>query len=581
MPLDIRSHSLRVSAPLEAVLDSLNDPALLIDRRKKVCWLSAAAASLLGVSAAQAAGRPCWEVVASEVCGPQCPLDQDWEQRGVKCHVGAYLQQGEQKIPVTLNTTTVRNQAGRPVGLIESIRDVRQVSNLVSELRRNRDEILARESRMEAILNSISEGVFTTDDNLCVTSFNKTAQQITGWSEADVLGRPCYELLGFRPRELSPLQRTILCGTPVDDVETSFRHKSGSRIQVRVHTSLLKDAEGKVLGGVETFRDMGEMKRLAMRYMDQTPFWGIVGKSRRLHEVFDLVEQIKESDSTVLVTGESGTGKGLLARAIHLSGRRADKPFVKVNCSVFAETLLESELFGHERGAFTGAVKTTRGRFEVANGGTIFLDEIGEVSKNIQLKLLGVLQERAFERVGSSRPMQVDVRIIAATNKDLLKAVRNREFREDLFYRLNVIPIHLPPLRERREDIPLLADFTAEKFCERTGRKAKRLTPEAMALLSSYKWPGNVRELENVVEHGLVCSRGQTISPDSLPAYLLEATGVANGCGVRSGGWPEDTEERRILAALEAAKWNKKKAAESLQINRATLWRKMRRYEIA
>jgi len=282
----------------------------------------------------------------------------------------------------------------------------------------------------------------------------------------------------------------------------------------------------------------------------------------------------------VIITGESGTGKGLLARAIHLSGRRRDKPFVKVNCSVFAETLLESELFGHERGAFTGAMSVRKGRFEVANGGTLFLDEIGEVSKNIQLKLLGVLQEREFERVGSSQPLKVDVRVVAATNKDLLKAVRSKEFREDLYYRLNVIPIHLPALRERREDIPLLADFTIQKFCERTGRKPKRLGAEAMALLTGYSWPGNVRELENVIEHGLVCSRGQTISADSLPAYLVQAAGRVGGSNAARFGL-HDTDEKRILAALEAAKWNKKRAAESLGVNRATLWRKMRRYGIA
>jgi PAS domain S-box-containing protein len=562
MQLQVVSRSLNVAIPLEAVLDGLGEAAVLIDRHKRVSWLNHMASSLLGRSPAEAIGKPCWEVVGSELCGQPCPLIR-----------------GEQRIPVCLNAARVQDEAGRPFGTVELIRDARQVSALVSDLRRSRDEILSKELRMEAILNSISEGVFTTDESLLFTSFNKTAEQITGWKEEEVLGKPCYEVLGFRPRELSPLQRTIQCGTPATGVESTFRHKSGSRIPVQVHTSLLKDAEGKVLGCVETFRDLGEMKRLAMRYMDQTPFWGIVGKSRRLRELLEMVEQIKDSDSTVLITGESGTGKGLLAKAIHLTGRRRDKPFVKVNCSVFAETLLESELFGHERGAFTGALRTTKGRFEVANGGTIFLDEIGEVSKNIQLKLLGVLQEREFERVGSSRPLKVDVRVVAATNKNLLKAVRNREFREDLYYRLNVIPLHLPPLRERREDIPLLADFIIQKFSERTGRKAKRLGAESLALLTGYSWPGNVRELENAIEHGLVCSRGQTISPDSLPAYLLETAGPANSSAPRGGS--NSSEEDRIRAALEAAKWNKKKAAESLNINRATLWRKMRRYGIA
>ena len=578
MSLEAVSRSLDLSVLLENILDSLGEAVVLIDRHKRLLWLNPAAVGLLGTSLKEAVGQPCWEVMASELCGPSCPLERDWEHQDLKTHLGVNLKRGERSIPVCINSATVRDGRGRPFGIIELIRDARQVSALVDQLKRSRDEILTRELRMEAILNSITEGVFTTDETLSITSFNKPAERITGWSEADVLGKPCYELLGFRPRELSPLQRTILCGIDVEE-ETTFRHKNGSRIPVRVQTSLLKDAEGKVLGGVETFRDLGEMKRLAMRYMDQTPFWGIVGKSRRLREIMDLVELIKDSNSTVLITGESGTGKGLLARAIHLSGQRRAKPFVKVNCSVFAESLLESELFGHERGAFTGAVRTTKGRFEVANGGTIFLDEIGEVSKNIQLKLLGVLQEREFERVGSSQPVKIDVRVVAATNKDLLKAVRNKEFREDLYYRLNVIPIHLPPLRERREDIPLLADFIIQKFCERTGRKFKRLTAEAMSLLTHYPWPGNIRELENVIEHGLVCSRGQSVSADSLPTYLLESSGQNNGLSPRFG--PHDTEEKRILAALEASKWNKSKAAETLGVNRATLWRKMRRYGIA
>jgi PAS domain S-box-containing protein len=576
MSLESVSRSLSVSVPLESILEGLDEAAVLIDRDKRVRWLNRVAVELLGAGADEAVGRPCWEVVASDICGAKCLLDGDWEPQGMKCHLGARLKRHERAIPVSVRTAGVQDRRGHQWGMIELLRDARQISGLVVDLQRSRDEILAKELRMEAILNSISEGVMTTDGNLKVIGFNRTAERITGWGEKEVLGKSCPDLLGFRPKE-SPLQRTILCGTPVLGEETTFRHKSGSRIPVRVNTSLLRDANGKVLGGVETFRDLGEMKRLAMRYMDQTPFWGIVGKSRKLREVLDLVGQIKDSGSTVLITGESGTGKGLLAKAVHLSGERRDKPFVKVNCSVFAESLLESELFGHERGAFTGAVRATKGRFEVAHGGTLFLDEIGEVSKNIQLKLLGVLQEREFERVGSSRPVKVDVRIIAATNKDLLKAVRNREFREDLYYRLNVIPIHLPPLRERRDDIPLLADFIIGKFAERTGRKPKRLSAEAMSRLHGYAWAGNVRELENVIEHGLVCSRGQAITPDSLPAYLLEAAVHASGGDQRAGGG----EEKRILEALEAAKWNRKKAAESLNINRATLWRRMRRYGMA
>jgi PAS domain S-box-containing protein len=580
MAIETVSRYLGLSIVLEDLLGTLGAAAILIDPQKRVRWLNPAAAEILETSLPEASGRPCWEVVASDACGPACAVDGDLggQEESHAVHIGMRLVRGECQTPISIQGVRAKDRTGREVGTLCLIRDVRQIAGLVADLRRSCDHFLARELRTRAILNSITEGVFTTDETLAITSFNKTAERITGWTQSEVLGKPCYDILGYRPKELSPLQRTMLCGANIE-TETFFRHRNGSRIPVRVHTSLLKDVEGQVLGGVETFRDVGEMKRLAMRYMDQTPFFGIVGKNRRLREILDLLQVIKDSDSTVLITGESGTGKGLLAKAIHLTSHRAERPFVKVNCSVFAESLLESELFGHERGAFTGAVKARKGRFEVADGGTVFLDEIGEVSKNIQLKLLGVLQEKEFERVGGSEPHKADVKIIAATNKDLLKAVRNREFREDLFYRLNVIPIHLPPLRERREDIPLLADFFIQKFCGRTGRKPKRMSAEALSLLGGYSWPGNIRELENAIEHGLVCSRGQTTSVDSLPDYLVAASHVSAG-PVEHLKRPGNGEEARIRAALEAAKWNRTLAAGALQMNRATLWRKMRRYGI-
>lgn len=304
-------------------------------------------------------------------------------------------------------------------------------------------------------------------------------------------------------------------------------------------------------------------------------FGNIIGKSAKMQEIYELISDISHTDSTVLIQGESGTGKELIARAIHFNSPRKNKPFIVANCSAYSQNLLESELFGHEKGAFTGAIRRKIGRFELAHGGTIFLDEIGEVSPPTQLLLLRVLQDHRFERVGGEETLEVDVRIIAATNKNLMEEIKKGTFREDLYYRLNVIPIFVPPLRERRDDISLLASHFLEKFNQEKGKKISGISPEVMEILLSHQWPGNVRELENVIEHAVIIAKKDEITPKDLPQYLLqkplkEETFVTL----------QDYEKDLILKTLKELNWNKHKVAKKLKINRSTLYGKMKRYKL-
>ncbi|AFG36693.1 sigma-54-dependent transcriptional regulator [Spirochaeta africana] len=311
----------------------------------------------------------------------------------------------------------------------------------------------------------------------------------------------------------------------------------------------------------------------------QRGFKDIIGKSPLMRRVYDVVQQVAPTRASVLVTGESGVGKELIANAIHASSPRKDKPLIRVHCAALSESLLESELFGHEKGAFTGAAGRKRGRFELANGGTIFLDEIGEINPAVQIKILRVLQEKTFERVGGEETLEVDVRIIAATNRDLKKEIENGTFREDLFYRLNVVNIHVPPLRDRKEDIPLLVSAFMQDFSEENGKRVEGIDPRARAALYSYPWPGNIRELRNSIESAVVMSKDSVIQLEDLPPSITEADD-ADLIRIPLGSSMEDAERRIIESTLLANKGNKSKTAEILGIGRKTLHRKVQEYQI-
>jgi PAS domain S-box-containing protein len=463
------------------------------------------------------------------------------------------------------------------------------------------DKPLTGEKKLEAILNSVWEAVITVGRDHRIASFNRAAERMVGLPAAEVLGKDCRSILhaNFGPAQADcPMGDITEGGNPRTEVMGSLVRADGRIIPVSASWAFLEDEPGHVLGFVVSFRSFDEIERLVEARRSRFPFHGIVGKTQRLQEIFELVEMVKETDSTVLITGESGTGKGLFARAIHDLSPRREGPFVKVNCAALTETLLESELFGHVKGAFTGAVADKVGRFEAAHGGTIFLDEIGEISAGLQVKLLHVLQDHEFQRVGSSRTMKVDVRVIAATNRDLKAAMREGKFREDLFYRLHVIPIVVPPLRERKEDIPYLVEHVIRSLRKRGLDRVRSVSPEAMRCLMDYRWPGNVRELENVLERGVVCARGPVLACDALAEEVRELcrgphrvvpsqpvqTAPASSAPAASPppqAEAADGERERLRRVLDAHRWNRGEAAEALGVDRTTLWRRMKRHGLA
>jgi len=312
---------------------------------------------------------------------------------------------------------------------------------------------------------------------------------------------------------------------------------------------------------------------LAQALEKRYSFGNILGKNTRMQEVFELISDIADTDSTVLIQGESGTGKELIARAIHFNSHRKNKPFVVANCSAYSQNLLESELFGHEKGSFTGAIRRKIGRFELANGGTIFLDEIGEVSPPTQILLLRVLQDHRFERVGGEETLEVDVRVIAATNKNLTEEMKKGTFREDLYYRLNVIPIFVPPLRERKDDIPLLASYFLQKFSRERGKEVTSFSPEVIEILLAHSWPGNVRELENVIDHAIIISKQEKVLAKDLPQFFFQKP-----LPPQEFTTLQDYEKNLILKTLQDTNWNKHKTSKKLNINRSTLYGKIKRY---
>lgn len=429
------------------------------------------------------------------------------------------------------------------------------------------------------ILDSIGEGVFTVDKNFRITFFNHAAEQITGFKREEMVGKFCKSVCNSgNCMEACPIAHVLQTDKKIYGRDSTMNHRNGSILDVKLNASVLYTKDHEPDGGVLSFRDMTESEALKSRLKNAGQFHGIVGHSKAMHDVFQLIEEISDSDASVIILGESGTGKEMIADAVHASGKRKKKPFVKVNCSIFSPQLLAGEMFGHVRGAFTGAIKDRKGRFELADEGTIFLDEVAEMSLEMQLQLLRILQSGTFERIGESITRRVDVRVIAATNKNLRRALENGEFREDLYYRLNVIPIEIPPLRERVEDIPYLVRHFIDKYSAIYAKNIQDIDDDALDLLIKYQWPGNVRELENIIEYLFARSKsGETLHAERLPEKIrctVESTTL-----LKSNRLPRH-KDAEILQLLKKHHWNKSKAAKELSIGRTTLWRKLKSMEL-
>jgi len=468
---------------------------------------------------------------------------------------------------------------------------------------------------LNQILDTMAEGLFTLDDNGIITSWNKSMEKISGYTAGEAVGQGCGLLQCSRCYGQNCPADIRKCGVilhgKTEAKECSIRHKDGHKIPVIKNARLSKNDDGKVLGIVETLTDLTELQKIkktaeeAQRKLKKVYRLGnIIGKSAVMQDVFDAIRAAAASQANVLIQGGSGTGKELVAGAIHYNSANAKSPMVTVNCSALSETLLESELFGHVKGAFTGAHRDRKGRFEEADKGTIFLDEIGELTPYMQVKLLRVLQEREIERVGDSRKIKIDIRIIAATHKNLYEITREGKFREDLFYRLKVFPINLPPLKKRRDDIPLLVNHFIQAGNKRENKKISGISSNGMKKIMEHSWPGNIRELENAIEHAFVLCGSHQIGLKDLPVEIREARFHKIETDLNRQRQPEQKEQRSqvsfltsseqaqknptrkaltkedLMELLDECNWNKAEVGRQINKSRTSVWKYMKKWDI-
>ncbi|MBF0455056.1 MAG: sigma 54-interacting transcriptional regulator [Magnetococcales bacterium] len=440
-----------------------------------------------------------------------------------------------------------------------------------------RDQKQEAQQHLEAVFDSVQEAIITLDPDGSIRDVNRAGQQLCGLSDA-VIGRSYLSVIHCESLK-EQVSRVFEGKMPIERVEISCKNSRHESQVIHVSVSPLLNTRHQFNGIVVVILDVTRLAHLEQNRRERSRFHRLLGRSPAMRHIFSLIEDLAIVDTSVLITGDSGTGKELVAEALHFQGSRGEGPLVKVNCAGLTETLLESELFGHIKGSFTGAHKDKIGRFQLANGGTILLDEIGDISANMQTRLLRVLQERVIERVGDTRSIKLDIRVIAATNRDLQAKVNEGLFRKDLFYRLNVVEIRLPALKERTEDIPLLTDHFIGKFNQQFKKNIESVTEPVMALFKKYHWPGNVRELEHVLEHGFVVCRESAIGLAHLPRNL---SSIKRELGIveENGSGSTVSERDRVIASLQAAQWNKGQAAKALGVSRSTLYRWMERLNI-
>jgi PAS domain S-box-containing protein len=443
----------------------------------------------------------------------------------------------------------------------------------------NITDCMAQRDNYEAIFNSITDGLAIVGSDQKVTMCNAAFSAITGLSADEVIGRTL-SLLCSSNQDCGLNQailKTVASGKPVKDDAMDIVRKDGTKIPAVFTTSILHDRQGSPTGIVVLFRDLSIVENLQRKLLERDHYHGLTGRSNGMQEVYELIDSVAPSDATVLIEGESGTGKELVANAVHYQSARAHGPFIKVSCAALSETILESELFGHVKGAFTGAYRDRTGRFEQAHGGTLFLDEIGEIGSAVQVKLLRVLQEREIERVGDVKTRRVDVRIIAATNRNLKQLVQERRFREDLYYRLKVVTVEMPPLRSRKQDIPLLVAIFVKNLSAKYKKTVTGISPASMDILMEHTWPGNVRELENAMEHAFVKVRKEVLLPADFPHELCRKDSAA---GDKRGG-ARRLDRDYLIAMLKRSGGSRTRAARALGIDRTTLWRHLKKHTIA
>ncbi len=561
-------------ALLTGLLDAVGDALFVVDRERNIVYWNRQAEKLTGFSADEVLGRHCLAGIRCENCLSQCGLFEQGRLEGVRV---ALVTKDGRRLTVVKNASVLRDAAGETVGGVEWLRDETELAAGIERCQAQGAEIAARERLQAAVLGSIREGVLTIDSDWRITSFSRRAEALTGIAAADAVGRFCHEVIGSRLcRADCPARHCLETGAAEAVRTTELADPAGGELPVAEIAVPLRDASGQALGSVLLIEDRRLASEQVAAARSGARFAGMVGSSEPMQQVFRIIEQVAGSDVTVLIEGASGTGKERVARALHQRSPRRSGPFEAINCAALPEALLESELFGHAKGAFTGALRERPGRIEAAAGGTLLLDEVAETSPAIQAKLLRFLQDRSFQRVGENRTRVADVRLVAATNRDLGRAVAEGAFREDLYYRLRVIPIQLPPLRERRGDVALLAAHLLEQIAADRGRPGLSLSTAARRRLIQHDWPGNVRELINALEYAVALAPGRRIRAEDLPPEL-----AGSRRRYTAGGGDAGDERRRIVAALEQHGHNRSRSAEALGMNRVTLYRKMKRYGIS
>ncbi len=577
---------------LEGLIASTDDAVFVIDAQRRIVLVSDRAEAITGVSRAEVLGRDCLTLFKCRSCLVECGLFTHGATDDVPLVL--YGPDGED-VPIRKTARIVRDSHGEVVGAVEAFRPE---GDVVPAMDAGGAEGAAwgGASRLIAMLG---RGVVMVDADFRVQRVSAALAKLVGRAADEIVGRPAADLLGPELCEPDgPFRKALLRGDRPEGWRAGLHHADGRWLPFSLTAALLPDggACGEDPGGAVLMLRPEASVEADGRDGGPVRFEGMVGRSRAMERVFELIDHLRDSDATVLITGESGTGKELVARAVHARSNRANRPFVAVNCGALPEQLLESELFGHARGAFTGATRDKPGRFEVAQAGTIFLDEVGDLPQPLQVKLLRVLQERTFERLGENTSRPFRARVLAATNIDLTRAIARRTFRDDLFYRLNVVRIHIPPLRERRDDLELLITHLLQAIGRQRSR-ALRLSPDAMRTLMAYDWPGNVRQLENALEYANAVCDGQTVHAEDLPpelttgpaprpvppaAPIAETSGSALPVPPTPAAAPHPTlpgvypDRDQILDALEATRYRRGDAARLLGISRTTLWRRMK-----
>jgi PAS domain S-box-containing protein len=564
---------------LGSLFDYFSVGLMVISPDRKIVSLNRSAELITGLNEPAVAGKYCHQVFLEHLCGGECKFyEMIDEKKPAVSNDYVVADQSDKRNSITRIISPLYGLDKKLLGCLEIFQDHSAFKDLIERVRYD-------DRRLKIILDNLDIGVLTVDCSGHVTFFNSMSETITGFRRKDVLGKSCATLFGQSSFEdVLPLIETIADSRPRSSNQEEIVTLEGRVIPIRANYMALKNEEGRVVGGLATISDLSLMYQLDSAIRDRYTFYDMVGREPAIQKIFEIIPLIAASDATVLVEGSTGTGKDILAKVIHTASSRNQKPLVKVNCAALPDNLLESEMFGYVKGAFTGAEKDKPGRFQEAEGGTIFLDEIGDLPLSLQAKLLRVLEDKEFYPLGSRKTTKVDVRIIAATNQGLEQLVKAKRFREDLFYRLNVMRLELPALKDRKGDIPLLISHILKRLCAIRDTRVDKISENAMEVLLNHDYPGNVRELENIIEHALIICQGNTIERRHLPLALqrdITHPESAQEKAVNLENEIQFSEKNMILATLKKCNWNRSKTAQALNINRTTLWRKMKKYTIS